>query len=180
MPEEILDIYDEKGSRIGTAPRSEVHLKGYWHKTAQVWLINEKSELLLQLRSDNKDCFPSLWDISSAGHIPAGCPVLESAVRELEEELGLSHSEGDLKFLFELAEPFVDPNIGHIDREFAQVYLLQVEGEPEFKLQVEEVAAIRWIHYKDLLEDFNTKSNEYVPHKVHFEKLVGCLQKLGY
>jgi len=87
--DELIDIYDENGNHIGPELRSIVHANGLWHRTAQVWLLNEKHELLLQLRSKQKDCFPELWDISSAGPIPAGCSPKESAIRELEEELGV-------------------------------------------------------------------------------------------
>ena len=52
---------------------------------------NEKGsyDLLLQKRSENKDAFPGCYDISSAGHLPAGQDYLSSALRELEEELGI-------------------------------------------------------------------------------------------
>ena len=46
-------------------------------------------EILMQKRSLNKDSYPGMYDTSSAGHIPAGCEPLESALRELQEELGL-------------------------------------------------------------------------------------------
>ena len=46
-------------------------------------------ELLLQKRSHDKDSFPDCYDISSAGHVPAGSSVLDSAIRELSEELGI-------------------------------------------------------------------------------------------
>ena len=47
------------------------------------------ADVLLQKRSENKDSFPGSYDISSAGHIPSGVDFLESALRELEEELGI-------------------------------------------------------------------------------------------
>ena len=178
MSEEILDIYNQEGVWQGTAPRSEVHQNGYWHKTAQVWLLNEKDELLLQLRSDDKDCFPGLWDISSAGHIPAGCDITESAVRELEEELGIKADIESLQFLFEHVEPFEDPDLGHIDREIAQVYLLEVSSGIKFQLQEEEVSAVRWIKYQDLLEDYYLNTDNYVYHEAHFIKLVDYLKNL--
>jgi len=46
----------------------------------------------------NKDSFPCRYDTSSAGHIQAGDEPLESAVRELSEELGIQANPDDLRF----------------------------------------------------------------------------------
>ena len=50
--------------------------------------MNEKGELLLQKRAANKKQNPNKWGVC-AGHIDAGETVEVSAIRELEEELGL-------------------------------------------------------------------------------------------
>lgn len=39
------------------------------------------------------------YDISSAGHIPAGQDYLESALRELKEELGIAAEPEDLRLV---------------------------------------------------------------------------------
>ena len=44
----------------------------------------------MQKRSADKDSFPGVYDVSSAGHLPAGEDFRKSAVRELKEELGIS------------------------------------------------------------------------------------------
>ena len=44
-----------------------------------------------------KDSFPGCYDISSAGHISAGDEPLETALRELEEELGIKAEPEQLK-----------------------------------------------------------------------------------
>lgn len=174
--EELIDIYDEKGEHIGCELRSVVHAQGLWHRTAQVWLLNEKGELLLQFRSSLKDCFPELWDISSAGHIPAGCEPKVSAVRELFEELGVVAKESELEFIFEHVDPYEDKRSGHIDREIAMVYLMKVDSKISFKLQKEEVEKVRWISYKNLLTDYYKNIEQFVPHESHFIKLLQVLE----
>ena len=94
---EFLDIRDKNGNPTGEVKeRSLVHADGDIHGTSHVWIVrkNEKGsyDLLLQKRSENKDAFPGCYDISSAGHLPAGQDYLSSALRELEEELGI-HAE---------------------------------------------------------------------------------------
>ena len=78
--------------------RSEAHEKGLWHRSAHIWVYNDKSEILLQLRSANKIIFPNRWDVSSAGHIGAGEIPLDSAIRELKEEIGITDIAEDLHF----------------------------------------------------------------------------------
>ena len=94
---EYLDIVDENGVPTGKiAERTAAHKQGLRHRTSHVWILRERAgkvEVLLQKRSQNKDSFPGCYDISSAGHIPAGVDFIPSALRELKEELGCSVSE---------------------------------------------------------------------------------------
>ena len=84
---EVLDIVDENGQPTGqTIPRTEAHAKGIRHRTSHVWIVRHHAgrvEVLLQMRCQAKDSYPGCYDISSAGHISAGCNFVESALREL-------------------------------------------------------------------------------------------------
>ena len=51
--------------------------------------------LVLQRRSEAKDTWPGLWDVSVGGHYAAG-EGLEGGLREIEEELGLEVREEQL------------------------------------------------------------------------------------
>ena len=90
---EILDIVDENGFPTGeTVERKKAHTLGIRHRTSHVWIARIKDgklQVLLQKRSDQKDSYPGCYDISSAGHIPAGVDFIPSALRELKEELGV-------------------------------------------------------------------------------------------
>ena len=91
---EILDVVDENGLPTGeTAPRDLAHARGIPHRTAHVWLLRLREntvEVLLQKRAARKESWPGCYDISSAGHIPAGSDFIPSALRELREELGVT------------------------------------------------------------------------------------------
>ena len=97
---EILDVVDETGAPTGeTVERAEAHREGVRHRTAHVWIArnrNGRIQLLLQKRCMQKDSFPGCYDISSAGHIPAGEEYIPSAIRELKEELNVTVQESDL------------------------------------------------------------------------------------
>ena len=91
MPE-MLDIVDENGIPTGrSVPRTVAHAEGLRHRTSHVWIVRRKNgavQVLLQMRCAAKDSYPGCYDISSAGHIPAGAEFVGSALRELREELG--------------------------------------------------------------------------------------------
>ena len=87
--EELLDVVDEDGNPTGeTVERGRAHREGIRHRTSHVWLLRRRAgrvEVLLQKRSEDKDSYPGCYDISSAGHIPAGSGYTESSIRELKE-----------------------------------------------------------------------------------------------
>ena len=98
---EFLDVVDERGLPTGeVVSREEAHRCGIRHRTAHVWIVRIRDgrlQILLQKRSDEKDSYPGCYDISSAGHIPAGVDFVESALRELREELGVQASPEELE-----------------------------------------------------------------------------------
>ncbi|WP_233522994.1 NUDIX domain-containing protein [Peribacillus saganii] len=54
--------------------------------------------MYFQLRSEEKKDFPSLFDISAAGHILAN-ETVEDGIREVKEELGIDISMNDLEYV---------------------------------------------------------------------------------
>ncbi len=95
-PEEIFDICDEHDRVIGTAPRSRVHAEGLLHRAVHIFVFNSRGELLLQRRSATKDESPLKLTSSASGHLSAGESYESAAIREMQEEIGLS---GPLEFL---------------------------------------------------------------------------------
>ena len=101
---------------------------GDWHATAHTWIARrhrDRWQVLLQLRSREKDVYPGCFDISSAGHVDAGDDYQETALRELWEELGIAAGPEDLEFLTlrwgQTDQEFSGKRV--VDREIAAVYL---------------------------------------------------------
>ena len=94
-----------------------------------------------------------MFDTSSAGHIQAGDEPLESALRELEEELGIHATPEQLHFAGTFPISFAKEFHGKMfrDEELAFVYIYdQPVDITELVLQKEEVEAVEWF---DLEED---------------------------
>lgn len=156
---EYFDIVDMNGVPTGkTVERKTAHREGIMHRTSHVWLIRMKdsrSQILLQKRCAIKDSFPGCYDISSAGHIPAGCDFKESAVRELKEELGIDVSEDQLIYcgdrIINWDREF--HGVPFRDRQFSRVfYLLCNLDEKDYVLQAEEVESVLWMDLEDCME----------------------------
>lgn len=95
--EEALDILsmgqNSTGKMVfvknGRILKKMAHIEGAPHMAAHIWIFNSKGEVLIQKRSSTKDSYPDLWDISAAGHISSGETMLDGAMREMVEEIGL-------------------------------------------------------------------------------------------
>lgn len=156
---EMLDIVDEDGEPTGVIKeRSKVHEEGDLHRTSHVWILRENHkagwDVLLQKRSKTKDSFPGCYDISSAGHIPAGCGYVESAIRELKEELGLDVRAEELEecWIRKLDNYNIFYGKPFIDRQVTRVYRLIRNDIKELNLQEEEIESVMWMDYEECLK----------------------------
>lgn len=165
MAEERFDIYDEQLQPLGTATRSETHARGYWHRTFHCWLTRREAGRQLvrfQRRQLGKDTNPGCWDITVAGHLAAG-ETLRDAVRELEEEIGVTAAYEELIPLFQVREEESGIVNGKpfIDREVSDVFALVCQTPLEaLRLQPEEVAGVYEAELGELLALFRGETAE--------------------
>ena len=98
---EYIDIFDENNNPIGEVKeKTQGHEDGNFHRTAHIWIMNDKKiTFWYKKRSATKKSHPNCWDISGAGHIRAGESVIDGAIRELKEELGVEVKEKDLQYI---------------------------------------------------------------------------------
>ena len=133
---EFLDIVNAKGEPTGqVVARDTAHENGIWHRTSHVWLVRRKNgtvQILLQKRTVMKS-FPGCYDISSAGHIPAGEDFVTSALRELKEELGVTAKTEELIFCGDRKIVSDDVFFGkeYHDRQYSRVFVLWKDLEEE-------------------------------------------------
>lgn len=88
--DEILEVVNEQGEVVGLVPRSAIHGDpSLMHRVVHVLVFNKKGEILLQKRSMSKDVAPGRWDTSVGGHVGPAEGLLDAAMREMLEELGI-------------------------------------------------------------------------------------------
>ena len=87
----MLDVVDMNGNPAGeTVSRDIAHAEGVPHRTSHVWLVRMKEDrlqILLQKRSEDKDSYPGCCDISSDGAIRLRSKCLFATAADAEKTL---------------------------------------------------------------------------------------------
>ncbi len=134
--DEIFDLVDAEDRVIGQKTRGEVHAQGLTHRAIHIFVCNKYGEILLQKRSHLKDSMPERWDSSAAGHVDSGEDYLPAAVRELEEELGISTAAENLIKVAKIG-PGVSTGF-----EWVELYQIDYEGAVTFPTS--EIECVAW------------------------------------
>ncbi|WP_142785642.1 NUDIX hydrolase [Changchengzhania lutea] len=164
--DELIDIVTEHGESTGrSALKSIIHQKGYYHNTAHIWFYTLDNKILLSQRAASKVICPLLWDVSIAGHIDSGESIIEGAIRETKEEIGIDINENDLKKIgvFKCTQSY-DNTI--FDNEFHHTFI-SILKVPLSKLipQEDEVAALKLVSFDKFQALINHigNDNHFVP-----------------
>jgi 8-oxo-dGTP pyrophosphatase MutT (NUDIX family) len=88
--DEILDIVDENDRVVGQCPRGEVYARGLRHRCVFIQARDAEGRIFVHRRTPTKLVFPSLHDMFVGGVVGAGESYDTAALRESEEELGVS------------------------------------------------------------------------------------------
>ena len=122
MPDELFDVINENDQVIGQEMRSNVHLRGLWHRGAHVLLFTREGKLLVQQRSKTKSQSPLTFDCSVSEHVKAGESYYDAALRGLAEELGVENIEIQPLIKFKM-------NYGPNDNEISTIFKGIVDPE---------------------------------------------------
>ncbi|MFJ5262979.1 NUDIX hydrolase [Streptomyces sp. NPDC088387] len=88
--DEILDVVDEQDRVVGQASRGEIYARGLRHRCVFVQARDTSGRIFVHRRTATKLVFPSLHDMFVGGVVGAGESYDDAALREAEEELGVS------------------------------------------------------------------------------------------
>lgn len=146
---ELLDIYNRDGNKKGiTVFRGEYIRPDDYILVAHVYIYNANKEFLIQRRSRKKRVNSGKWDITG-GAVQAGETSKAAAVRETQEEIGLTLNPEKIRF--------VGRNISI--KHLVDIYFIETEVDVKnCRLQEEEVSEVKMVPAKELLEKVQISS----------------------
>ena len=172
-----LELCDKAGNMTGeSASYDRIHRQGLWHKSAHVWLINTQGEFLVQRRGQFTQTTPGMLECTAAGHVDRGHTSIETALRELEEEVGIQVTADELTLVGTIVDQF-EMNAGTLkNNEYDDIYLVRKDIDIEtLKKQNSEISDLSWFDAKEYLERGIAGDSEIVPRKAEYELLMQYL-----
>lgn len=162
--EEYWDLYDADRRPLGKKhPRGTPLPTGACHLIVHLCIFNEKGEMLIQRRADDKDTFPSKWDFSVGGSAVAGEDSRQAIMRECREELGFLPLLSDVR-------PYITV---HFEGGFDDVYIATCRGnELSLSLQASEVAGTAWASEKEICALI--RAGDFIPYHIPYVGLLFC------
>lgn len=182
MTREYLFIVDEKNKPLNIRrTRDQVHKDGDWHRTAQFWILNDKNEILMNLRANDKSIYPSLWTPCNGGHMNPREEYLSGAVRELNEEYLFNVKEKNLFPLGIYKIEIKEKKPHFVNREFIAVYVYITDKEiSKIKFDKNEISQIKFVNLKKLKNLIKGKDRtmKLVPTKRYFLDIIDLIEKI--
>lgn len=167
-------IVDRDDQPIGFKDMFEAISNGDTRRVVSVIILNKNEDkVLIQQRSEHV-YMPLLWDMSVSGHLRPGQEYEKAAIRQAQQELGITieHPRQVDRFLYEY--PLEESMNGK-----ASLYigLFSVCYEGELKPDPREVHDTKWISFEDLARSIQEEPDSYSP--VFIEMFKRYSQKVG-
>lgn len=176
----LHEVLDEQGHKTGQIlDRQTVHTQQLWHEVANVWVINDKGELLMQLRSPDVDISPGVWDVTVGTHVRPQEVPQDAAIRALKSEFNFDVRPEELKHLFNVqnANPMPDGTHHNV---FGHVFLMQANPDiTTLQFDPHKIAQLAWVPLNRLMTDLGgaeTKQHYFPRAAGYYPKLFEAFQ----
>lgn len=163
---ELWDIYNCSREKTGeTMTRGSHAAKNKRHLVVNICIINSENKMLIQKRNDNKEVWPSLWQVTAAGSAIAGETSQQAAQRELLEEVGVDYDFKNIVPKVSMASP----------TDFKDFYIIHKDVDiNKLKLQEEEVSQVKWADEEEILDMIHNKT--FIP---NYKSFISLLFEIG-
>jgi isopentenyl-diphosphate delta-isomerase len=153
---ELLHVMDEQGNTLRTVTREEAERDNHLTPNAIIFIFTPKGEVWVQKRAKTKKHYPGVWDISACGGILHGEKPEESALREMEEEMGFTC---ELHFVEAFLNEFPGED-GSTRRRLSHLFIGVSDKIPQVNEEVEAFAAVS---AAELVKKIQEQPEMYVP-----------------
>ncbi len=144
---ELVILLDERGRRIGTADKAEVHDDATpLHLAFSCYLFDDAGRVLLTRRALEKRAFPGVWTNSFCGHPAPEEPMLDAVTRRARDELGVGVADVQC-VLPDFRYRAVDAG-GVVENEVCPVYIARAVGTLD--ADPDEIMDSAWVGWEQL------------------------------
>ena len=134
---EKWDLYDVNRTVIGEHIRGNELPVNAYHLVVHVWIKNNQGKYLISQRAKSRPAFPLMWECVG-GSVLKGESSLQGALRETQEEVGVTLSASNGKLLFS--------NTRKQFNDIVDVWLFTYDGSVSFKnATTDEVEQTIWL-----------------------------------
>lgn len=146
---EWVDIVNEDNDVIAQASREQMRAQRLRHRATYIVVHDGMGKILVQRRTETKDFLPGMLDATAGGVVQADEPLLDSARREAEEELGIA------------GVPFAEHGQFYFEDEHCRVWggLFSCVSHGPFALQEDEISEVCWL----TPEEITARCDEFTP-----------------
>lgn len=156
--DELLILVDKLDNETGWDTKDVCHNGGgILHRAFSIFIFNEKNELLLQKRSQEKRLWPLFWSNSCCSHPRKGESYEYATTRRLEEELGLQVS---LTYLYKFQYQAQFEERGS-ENELCSVYIGRSNEEPV--VNETEISGWKYISMDELDTQLQKSPHNFTP-----------------
>lgn len=151
---ELWDVYDiNRTKKDKSMARGDSFEEGDYHLVVHVCILNSKSELLIQQRSDTKSYLTSLWDLTAGGTVEQGETSQQAGMRETFEELGIRIDLEDTLPQFAM----------NYEKGFDDFYIVKKDIDiQDLTLQPSEVQDAKWASEEEVISMI--EAGEFCPY----------------
>ncbi len=154
--DEEVALYDEAGEVVGSAPRSVMRARNLRHAASSIVVRDPSGRVYLHRRTTTKDVYPGLLDLAAGGVVLAGEDPALGAVREVEEELGVSGVRLEPLGVADYAD----------DHTRYRAFRFVVTWDGPIRWQPEEVSWGEWVTVEELVRRLDEADASFVPDSV--------------
>ena len=152
---ELVDIVDENNKLTGRVEERRVaYEKGLWRRTVSCWIMNDKGEIILQKRANNKKRNPNKW-AKTGGQVDSGETIENAIFREVKEELGIEIPKSQIRVID--IHKRTDKN-----KRFSYNFIFIVDYKiQDYILQKEEVSEVKYVTIEEMELAKKDNDNNY-------------------
>lgn len=157
MDNNIINLVNKLGERIGKINKLEAHIDGKLHEAFSIFIFNTKKELLIQQRAREKYHSGGLWSNTVCSHPNFNEEIELTVHRRLNEEMGFDCKLKEVFSFLYKAEHLAN-NL--IENEFDHVFIGHI-NKIKIKPNLNEICDYKWVSLDNLRRDIKTNPKRY-------------------